>query len=95
MTILPKLIYLFGAIPTKLPNNFFSKLEKNYNKVHLEEQRIKNIKGYNKKNVKEGGLEVPDLNLYYKAVILKTIWYWLRDRKEHQWNRLGEVTLAK
>ena len=75
MTILPKLIYLFGAIPIKLPKNFFTELEKkNYNKVHLEEQRIKNIKGNNEKNVKEGGLAVPDLKLYYKAVVLKTIW---------------------
>ena len=43
-----------------------------------------------KRNVKEGGLAVPDLKLHYKAVVLKTIWYWLRDRKEDQWNRLGE-----
>ena len=48
-----------------------------------------------KKNVKEGVLAVPDLKLYYKAVVLKTVWYWLRDRKEDQWNRLGECDLSK
>ena len=48
-----------------------------------------------KRNVKEGGLAVPDLKLYYKAVVLKTIWYWLRDRKEDQWNRLGANDLSK
>ena len=96
MPVLPKLIYLFGAIPIKLPKTFFTELEKNYNKVHLEKQRIKNIKGNNeKKNVKEGGLALPDLKLYYKAIVLKTIWYWLRDRKEDQWNRLGESDLSK
>ena len=78
MTILPNLIYLFGAIPNKLPRNFYTELEKNYNKVHLEEEKIKNIKGNNEKNVKECGLTVPDLKLYYKAVDIKTIWYWLK-----------------
>ena len=95
MTILPKLTYLFGTIPIKLPRNFFTELEKNYNKVHLEEQKIKNMKGNNGKNVKEGGLAVPDLKLYYKVVVIKTIWYLLRHRKEDQWNRLGESDLSK
>ena len=48
-----------------------------------------------KKNVKEGGLAVPDLKLYYKAGVIKTIWYRIRNRKEDQWNRLGESDLSK
>ena len=44
--------------------------------------------------MKEGGLAVPDLKLYYKAVVLKTTWYWLRDRKD-QWNRLWESDVSK
>ena len=45
--------------------------------------------------MKDGGLAVLDLKLYYKAVIIKTIWYWLRDRREEQWNRLGVRDLSK
>ena len=95
MTILPKLINLFSSIPIKLPRYFFTELEKNYNKVHLEEQKVKNLREI-MKNVKEGGLAVPDLKLYYKAVVIKTIWYWLKDRRENQWNRLlGVSDLSK
>ena len=45
--------------------------------------------------MKECDLAGPNLKLYYKAVVLKTIWYCLRDRKEDQSNRLGESDLSK
>ena len=48
-----------------------------------------------KKNVKEGSLAVPDLKLYYKVVFIKTIWYWLRNRRDDQWNRIGVSDLSK
>ena len=74
MTILPKLIYLFSAIPIKLPKQFFlTELEKIYSKVHLKNKRSRISGEIMKKNVKEGGLAAPDLKLYYKTMVIKTI----------------------
>jgi hypothetical protein len=83
MAIPSKAIYMFSSIPIKIRMTFITEIEKSALKF-IWKQETTNSQG----NTRYSILTISNFKLYYRAIAIKTAWYWHKNRYEDQWNRI-------
>ena len=74
--------------PYQITNGIFTELEQKTSQFIWKHKGPRKPKAVLKKKNGTGGINLPDFRLYYRATVIKIVWYCHKNRNIDQWNKI-------
>ena len=83
----------FQCDPYQLTNSIFHRTKTKMSQFIWKHKRPQISKAVLRKKNGAGGINLPDFRLYYKATVIKSVWYWHKNRNIDQWNKIESTDI--